>query len=75
MQNSFSSSLQIYGCSIHGAANMEEIYRTLQQFSEISDFIRRDFNKISKRPVRDFKGVADPLSLYGLMAFNWLLFT
>ena len=35
-------------------------YVILQQFSEISDFKTRDFNKISKRVVRDFKGVADP---------------
>ena len=40
---------------------IQEIYGSLQQFSEISDFKIRDFNKISKRAVRDFKpGVADP---------------
>ena len=42
---------------------IREIYGTLQQFSEISDFKSRDFSKISKRAVRDFQGVADPLGV------------
>ena len=41
-----------------------EIYGTLQQFSEISDFEIRDFNKIPKRAVQDFKGVVDPSFYY-----------
>ena len=37
--------------------SIQEIYGPLQQFSEISDY---KINKISKRAVQDFKGVANP---------------
>ena len=40
--------------------SVQEIYETLQQFSEISDFKIRDLKNISKRAVQDFKGVPDP---------------